>query len=632
MQQIKPEEFKNLTEAQQDAYLDALAQVTMREGRSQKFRTAAQGTTLGFADEAEARFKSGVLGEGTYEENVGDIRQKLKQYREDSPVESVAMEVAGATIPAFFSRGATAPTSLMNVAGRGLLEGAASGYGTAEGSLADQAAQTVTGAGAGGILGLGTHIGMSGISSLADGVVSTMRRLTGSKGATVVDNEIKRLAEQSGETPDEIVARIANGEIMADNKSLQMALRAYLREGGITESQIRKAIPERAESLRLEGVAALQQGLSPSSGSNVLKAVRMKEDDFKKSMSDAYKNVYNKVGSAPELADPLIEAVRRLPKAKEAIEDAYTSGAGNLVPFFKIGDDGAIEMLRAPTLEDAEIIRRVIDDSASDAFRNSRGTVGSNLASLESDLRRRIDEFSPELAQTRSQYRQMNVVRDQFEEGRKAFNKPPEQLEIDIEAIADNPQALSAFREGVMAQINNKMSRAGGKQLMRKLSDPQTLEGKLFQQVFPDGQMKREALRALSSAGAAQSTFEKVIEGSTTALTQRAGDNINLGVGMDEVISGMQGNPIALARVGTKVVKSMAPQLTDQQRKQVVDVLISEDPQFVLNAITDKGALAELQRKLNDILSRGTNVASTTGAITGGSLGAETLNRFMESE
>jgi hypothetical protein len=631
MQQLKPEEFKSLTPAQQDAYIDALAQLTMREDRSQKTRAFAQGATLGFADEAEARVKS-LVGDKTYQENVDEIRQKLSQYRDDSPVESVAMEVAGAFVPALLSRGVTAPASLLSVGGRGLAEGAVSGYGTSEGTLAEQALQTAVGGGTGGLFGLGAHLGMSGISGLADGIVSTMRRLTGSKGATVVDNEIKRLAEQSGETPDEIVARIANGEIMADNKSLQMALRAYLREGGVTESQIRKAIPERAESLRLEGVAALKQGLSPDSGSNVLKTVRMKEADFKKSMSDAYKNVFSSVGDVPELADTLMEAVRRLPKAKDAIEDAYTSGESNLVPFFKIGDDGAIEMLRSPTLEDAEIIRRVISDSADDAFRNSRGTVGANLANLESTLRNRIDEFAPELGQTRSQYRQMSIVRDQFEEGRKAFNKPPEQLEIDIEAISDNPQALSAFREGVMAQINNKMSRAGGKQMMRKLSDPQTLEGKLFQQVFPEGQMKREALRALSSAGAAQSTFEKVIEGSTTALTQRAGDNINLGVGMDEVISGMQGNPIALARVGTKVVKSMAPQLTDAQRKQVVDVLISEDPQTVLKAITDQGALAELQRKLNVILSRGTNVISTTGAVTGGSLGAETLNRFMENE
>lgn len=627
MQQITPEEYKQLTPAQQDAYLDALAQVTMREGRTERIRTAAQGATLGFSDEAEARVLS-LVGAKTYQENVDEIRRKLSQYREDSPVESVALEIAGAIAPAVLTRGVTAPASMTQVAGRGLAEGLASGYGTSEGNLTQQAIQTATGGGMGAVAGLGLDVGLKGLSSLADGVISAMRRLTGSKGATVVDNEIKRLAEQSGETPDEIVARIANGEIMADNKSLQMALRAYMREGGITEAQIRQALPQRAEALRLEGLAALKGGLSPDSGSNVLKTVRMKEGEYKKAMNNAYKKVFTSTGDVPELADTLIEAVRRLPKAKEAIEDAYKTGDSNLVPFFKIGDDGAVEMLRSPTLEDAEILRRVVNDSASEAFRNSRGTVGSNLADLEGTLRTRIDELSPDLAATRAQYRQMNVLRDQFEEGRKAFNKPPEQLEIDIEALSDNPEALAAFREGVMAQINNKMTRAGGKALMRKLSDPNTLEGRLFQQVFPDGQMKRDALRTLSSAGAAQETYNKVIEGSTTALTQKAGDNMNLGVGMEEVLSGMQGNPLAIARVGTKVVKSMAPQLNDAQRKQVVDVLISEDPMFVLSAITDQGKLAELQRRVSDIMSRVTNVGATAGSISGGTLGAESTQQF----
>jgi len=626
MQQIKPEEFKTLTPAQQDAYLDALAQLTMREDRTERARTVAQGATFGFSDEAEARVRS-LVGDKTYQENVDEIRQKLKTYRDDSPVEAVALEVAGAFAPALLTRGKSAPLSFTQIAGRALGEGLASGYGTSEGDLAQQLVQTATGGGIGGIVGTGAHYGVKALGGLADGVINAMRKITGSKGATVVDNEIKRLAEQSGETPDEIIARIANGEIMADNQSLQMALRAYMAEGGVTESAIRQALPQRAESLRLRGVAELKGGLSPDAGSNVLKTVRMKEADFKSQMNNAYKSVFESAGEVPELADTLVEAVRRLPKAKEALADAYTSGPSNLVPFFKIGDDGAIEMFRAPTLEDAEIIRRVVNDNASEAFRNSRGTVGENLSNLEGVLRQRIDEASPELASTRAAYRKMNVLREQFEEGRKAFNKPPEQLEIDIEAIADNPEALAAFREGVMAQINNKMARGGSKRFLGKLSSPETLEGKLFQTVFPE-ELKMDALRKLSAAGRAQSTFENVIGGSTTTLSQKAGANMNLGVGLDEVVSGMQGNPMALASMGAKVVKSLAPNMSDAQRKQVVDVLISEDPDLVMRSITDTGVLAEMQRKVQDIMSRGANIGATAGAISGGSIGAGATNQF----
>lgn len=628
MSYITPDELNQFTPEQRSAYLTALARLENQSGRSQKLRTAAQGATFGFADEIEAGVKS-LVGEETYRQNVDKIRAQIKQYREDAPVESAVYEIAGAIAPALLSRGASAPLSMTQIAGRAIGEGAVSGYGSSEGDIVQQLTQTATGAGLGGVVGTAATYGMKGLGVIADKVVDSMRRLTGGRGATVVENEILRLSQQSGETPDEIVARIARGEIMADNKSLQMALRDLMSRGGLAESEIRTLLPQRAESLRLEGQAALKSGLAPNAGDNVLQYARMNQDDFKQAEKAAYNQIFSAGIEVPQLGDTLMDIAARLPNAKQAIDELYKTTKGSFVPPFKIGDNGAIEMVRVPTLEDAEIMRRALQDAADQRFRAGSGAVGANLSDMESELRRAIDTASPELGATRANWRKYNQVRNAFDEGRKAFNLPPEQLEVDFLKIADNPELAASFREGVMAQINNKLARQGSKQLMRKLSDPNTLEGKLFETVFPED-MKRQALNKLLTASSAQDTFEKVIGGSTTALTQGARSQSNLGIGLDEVMGAARMNPLDIARVGAKIVKGMAPDLNDAQRKQITDILISTDPDIVRKALTDDSAMARLQNQIALMSRKLQASAKTVGAVSGGTAGAYTSGQFFE--
>jgi len=623
---MNAEDLKNLTPEQFNAYVTALAQVENQKARSQKGRAFAQGATFGFSDEAEAAVKS-LIGEKTYKENVDEIRSMLSQYRSDAPIESIAYEVAGAFAPALLSRGRSAPLSMTQIVGRAAGEGALSGYGTSEGDIIQQLTQTATGAGAGAAFGTAASYGMKLAGGLVDKVVDSMRRLTGGRGATAVENEILRLAEQSGETPDQIVARIARGEIMADNKSLQMALRDLMAKGGISEDEIRTLLPQRAESLRLEAQAGLKSGLSPESGSNVLKSVRMKEDDFQKAMGRAYDQVFSAGIEVPQLGDTLVKSLQRVPDAQAVLNKVFKS-EGGLVPPYKFNDDGSIELVRVPTLQDAEITRRAVKGAVDLEYKSGIPDVAKNLKSVERELRGMIDSASPELSTVRSQYSRMMDMRNTFEEGRKAFNLPPEQLDIDFGRIADDPELVAAYREGIMAQINNKLARTGGKQMMRKLSDPNTLEGKLFDTVFPEG-MKRQVMNKILTSSAAQKTYEKVIEGSTTYLGQQAGKQANKGIALDEVMGAARMNPRDLIQVGAKLVNSMAPELTDAQRKQITDVLISRDPDFVRRALTDESVMARLQNQIQLFSRRLQATAGTAGAISGGTLGSSLSGQYF---
>ena len=58
------------------------------------YRTAAQGLSLSSSDEIEALIRS-AYGDGTYGENVGEIREGLKKYYEENPAQSNALYLSG---------------------------------------------------------------------------------------------------------------------------------------------------------------------------------------------------------------------------------------------------------------------------------------------------------------------------------------------------------------------------------------------------------------------------------------------------------------------------------------------------------------------------------------------------------
>ena len=47
----------------------------------------------------------------------------------------------------------------------------------------------------------------------------------------------------------------------------------------------------------------------------------------------------------------------------------------------------------------------------------------------------------------------------------------------------------------------------------------------------------------------------------------------------------------------------MSPDLTDKERKQVIDIIMTDDPDVLRRALTDDTAFAELQRKISSVVS-----------------------------
>lgn len=620
---------RQLTDAEVD---DLLAKLGSGSVDKAQVRSIFQGLSFGFADEIEAGARS--MFSETYDEAIGKVRGKLKDYKEAFPIESAAYEVGGAMVPAIaatvLTGGLAAPAvgaSLLSTGGRlaliGAGEGAMSALGTAEGDISERVKGVPLGAAYGAVLGPLGAVGAKGVGMVTNKLIDTARRISGGRGATVVENELLRLADSTGLTTEEIVARIASGETMSDNRTLHMSVRALMAQGGQPEKVIRQTLPERAAAKRAEALSGVKSGLSQTSDDNVLRATRMDEAEWKAFESDGYKTAFGDAAEVTqELADSALSAVQQLPNAMEDVSKIYQ--ARNLVPLFKQADDGSIQYSRVPTLEDTEIIRRSVAEAKGKAYREGSGGLGEALGDVETGLRSSIDRFSPDLKGVRAGYSRMMDARNAFEDGRKAFNKPPEELEIIFSALTEkgDDAITQAFREGAMAQINNKMARSGSKQLMGKMSDPNTLEGKLFATIFP-AEQQASVLNKLDIAGKSQATMEQVTQGSTTALAQQAVKQQNKGISLGEIAGAGTGQLTDIASVGFKLIQSMAPQLTESQRGRIVEVLLSESPDLVKKALTDESAMMKVQQRVAQIMQGAAAGSQGAAAYYGGQQGAE---------
>ena len=595
-----------------------LSQLDEYQPDDQTARLLAQGASLGFGEEIEALARTPFQSE-SYTEIRDDLRRKIAAHQERAPMQAMALEGVGAMMPALATMGGSTPLSVANAARpvvRAMQIGAAEGGVAAVGLSEREGAESLKDAPLGTALGAATgpagYYAGKALGGASDRFLEFVRQRSKGRMGTVVENELNRLADNTGMSRDELFERIASGETMSDNQSLHSTVRSYMAQGGESESLVRNAVPARADTARSTAKEAVQVGLTGGTEGNVMKFAKMKEASWKKAESDGYKKVFSEAGEvSPDLTRQALEVVQRLPNALAEMDELY--GIRNIVPLFKTADNGVIEIVRTPTLEDVEMIRRVAAESAKTAYKSGRGTVGGEISILEDNLRTNIDNFSPDLKDTRAGWSRMSSARDAFDSGKKAFTGDVEGFEILAEQVMSSGDAskISAFREGIMSSINNKMSTNGSKRFLAKLANPELREGKVFANVFPEDRQK-SALVKLALQGKTQLSYEKIIEGPSTALTQAATKQQGLGIGADELLSASAGNLASGISVGMKAIKSLAPKLTDSQRRQITEVLLSEDPEFVKSAIADSGKMAQLQNRVKKL----------TDMITSGSVGA----------
>jgi hypothetical protein len=621
---------------------DVIKQVMQREYgtpvQSQGPRAAAQGLTLGTADEIEAAARSAAtsvasrlgfnVNDRSYEEILNEIRGGLKAYQEARPLASLGYEAAGAAIPAVgsliaapftggTSTAATAP-SLARLATLAGLEGGLYAFGTGEGGFAERASRVpggvVTGAVGGTLAGGATRAAGGALNA----ITGTARRILGNRGSSIVENEIQRLASQTGKTADEIANDILNGRIMAENETIRAAVRAYRAGGGEASTIITQAMTPRPAQTRAQAMEEMRKYLSDVNAPSALRAQRADEDAARVAERAAYAP-FKDIQAPEQVSGEVLAALQVVPEAVAEVNKIFRGLVAVTPPANDIGPAN-VTFTRPITIDEAERVRRAIGNAASAEYRAGYGGAGEAFSEAEKGLRGLLDVASPELGAARATAASVRGQRDAFEAGQTALAGDVNEKLLAFSKITD-PQKIEAYRAGLMAALEARAATGSRQSMIRNLANPETKEGRILREVLPQDAID-DVLNKLETARASQVTTDFVLGGSPTAETTMEAARRGMDISVADVTGALRASPDAVIRIASNLASRFTRDLTDAERARVARILVSEDSELVRRAIVDQGAMAALQTRIQELTAAGTKGAGRAGAVTGAQPGA----------
>jgi len=625
---------------------------------SQFGRTMLGGLTFGFWDEIEAAARSAVSGFSDYEQVRDEIRGKMKAYQEANPGTALTAEVIGAAAPTALmmimpgGQGAAAANVARMTGGQlakratkvGAAEGAAVAYGTGEDGALEDLARVPGGA----ITGAATSavMGVTGqkLTGAAGNFMQFLRKKAEGRPTGAVQAELQRLVQISGRSEDEIINDLLNGRIMADNPKLAAQLREYRTQGatvgrGVDESgqPVREGIFEttqqRALQKREEATSAIQEGMTPGAQGSVVRVFTESEEAFKKREGDAYKSIFAEAGSASrETTDAITDAFARVPDLAKKLQERYKV-KGGLVPFYDeklLRETGELRIVRQPTIEDAEIVRRTVQNEVDNAFapQSTMKDIGPDLKGIEQKLRQSIDADAPDLAQTRANWASMSQGRKAFDDGNKAWGQNVDEVAMNYGKMNEAQQR--AYRAGAMNTLRQRIKKSPI--MMRKLATEGSAENELLRTLFP-GQNIDDVLRKANLAADTRAISERVnpLGQSVTADQLAAREASGTGpIGVFDAIGVATLDPQSLARAGNAIAESFKVQLTPAQRNKVVDLLFAEDPEIVDKALRGGGFTERQMQKIGTVVSAAVEGARSAGTRQSGELGGNISERYIQ--
>jgi len=578
------------TENSQDL---AMYQALLAQRRSGRGRTFAQGLTFGFGDELEAIARRGLSlvsgGEKTYQEIRDEIRNKIEDYRQANPTEALGYEALGAIAPtaiALISGVGTGAgvSSIGRIAARSAASGGIAGAGYSEADLAEgEIGSLAADIGGGAVIGAGLGVGAAGLGRGITAIAQDARSRLGNRPAQVVQNEIERLVESTGKSPEEIVQDLMMGNIMAENKTLEAYIATLQAQGGRTGAFVRQSTQERASQTRNLALEAMNQELAGQQD-NVLRVINRNLTDLARDESDLYAQAYGRMPSLNQnLTSEITDILQSYPEVLEPLRTTYRRRS--LVPLFRISENGAINLERVPTVQDAEIIRRRLRTLATQEIRSGDNDAGMLASERQQSLRRLLDQEYPSLRRARENSSMNFDIKEAYDLGPKAFTKDVDFIELEVERFSEFPDAIAALRMGFARAINRKKNNAN---FMSKLSNEGSNENEIFRLIFPDRSVD-EVIAMARTANNAATLYRRVAFGSQTEPLRQATLQANDIRVMDAIRSLDVGQMI---RALTAKINSAKPNMTDAQRSQIARMLFTQDVNELRNMLIDESAFA----------------------------------------
>lgn len=322
--------------------------------------------------------------------------------------------------------GSTAATTqslfpaLARVTGVGATQGALTGAGGAEGDAYERLVGGTVGTATGTVLAPATYLGMKGFGNVVlDPIIDFTRRKLGDRGAKIVETEVQRIQQQTGLEPDDIVSKIASGEILAENPNILGIVRAYASGGGDASRTIRDALTNRPTTLRNKTVEEISKELSAGTEPNVLKKFAQSEVERTTARNALYNKAYDEGGVITEqMLNSLTDAMQRSPSAYELI-NKLSQAQLKTKPFFTMNEAGEVTFIRPPTIRDMEIARRGLKADINRKYTSGEGDIAKELQPYEEALRGLINKSAPAVGEARAQAASDKLTTSSFDAGKK---------------------------------------------------------------------------------------------------------------------------------------------------------------------------------------------------------------------
>lgn len=592
--------------------------------------TAAQGPTLGFADELAGLIQAPFIA--TKGESLGDAytrgrdvyRAGVESYQQEQPIGSaVAQGVASLPLGMLNLGRSVAPNvgPVMRSVGAGGLFGAISGAGEAK-TPEEIAQQALTAGATSAVLGGGTELGMKVVRPVA-GVVKAqagrmipegLRDLVGGSSVDLARRRVAQAMLRDGATPDQVTARMSklgDDAILAESAGYNTRdlLDTMATLPGRTKNYTEELIRQRQSQRGGRIAESAQQQLSPTGARladsveslmtqrdvnatplyNQLKTVNVQLDDDLKQILDAA----NKLG-----------AFGRAKQISIGLREPFT-----LKDFNKSAD---------ASMPDLDKVKRGLDDIiGGKSALNDKGEInefGRSVIKLKQDFLKRLDDATvdPDTGASlykgaRNAYAGPSALISAAELGRTVLNKPAATVRTLVKDMSDSE--LESFRVGAYEGLRELAgTQSGQTRLLNMWKEPATQER--LKEIFPS----ERSFRLFASDVAAEARkkeIQSVGRGSGTAGREARMEDVGAETLKDTV------NLAAAAK--TMDIGSLINMLANNMKRTSVPEPVRNE---IGRILMSKAASADEVKILRNVIDK-MKKEQDTQAMTSGIIGSQ---------
>ena len=219
-----------------------------------------------------------------------------------------------------------------------------------------------------------------------------------------------------------------------------------------------------------------------------------------------------------------------------------------------------------------------------------------------------IDGISPDTKLARETYHKMKNVDEAFKTGQKNWTANPNVDALRQEfghILAKGQEELEAFRLGVLSKIRQQLGSGSRASTIKNMANPETNLGMAIRDIFPEQDINL-LIQKLSNATDANEAAQEILKGSGTAITntliRREGTSADI---IDAM--GNSGVSAGVFRLVHNIMKKYDPGLSDSERNDLVQLMLSTDGDNIKRIISDEARYDLLEDKIIDL---GKNIKS----------------------